>query len=91
MHMILRQARLVILIFDVLTRNMYDCRIILFQVCYGFYKKFSREDEIEAARTETILRIAQYVKTHPHARPHELRAKLDDEINLFRVKLQSIQ
>ena len=63
----------------------------LFQVCYGFYKKFSKEDEIEAARTETILRIAQYVKTHPHARPHELRAKVDDEINLFRVKLQSIQ
>ena len=65
--------------------------VVTLQVCYGFYKKFSKEDEIEAARTETILRIAQYVKTHPHARPHELRAKVDDEINLFRVKLQSIQ
>ena len=33
----------------------------------------------------------QYVKTHPHARPHELRAKLDDEINLFKHKLQTLQ
>jgi hypothetical protein len=59
-------------------------------VCHALYKQLSKEDEIEAARAETILRIAAYVKSHPHARPNELRAMLEDEINLFKVKLQNI-
>ena len=46
---------------------------VIFQVCQTLFKHLSKEDEIEAARTETILRIAAYVKAHPHARPHEIR------------------
>ena len=31
------------------------------------YKQFSKEDQYEAARNETILSIAQWVKDHPRA------------------------
>ena len=35
------------------------------------YKQFSKEDQYEAARTETTLAIAAWLKAHPRATQHQ--------------------
>ena len=52
------------------------------------YKHFSKTDEIDAARAETIQRIAGYVKDNPRARPAEIQTKVEEEIMLFKLKLK---
>ena len=60
------------------------------KVCQTVYKHFSKTDEIDAARAETIQRVAAYVKDHPRARPAEIQSKVDEEITLFKLKLTAL-
>ena len=65
-------------------------KINSFQVCQTVYKHFSKEEAIEAARQETIQRVALYVKDHPRARPTEIQSKVEEEINIFKLKLKTM-
>ena len=60
------------------------------QLAQKAYHHLSGADKIEALRQETILNIAAYVKEHPRARPNEIQMKVEDEINVFKAKLQHI-
>ena len=60
------------------------------KVCQTVYKHFSKTDEIDAARAETIQKVAAYVKDHPRARPAEIQSKVDEEIILFKLKLTAL-
>jgi len=60
------------------------------KVCQTVYKHFSKADAIDAARSETILRIAAYVKDHPRARPGEIQSKVEEEIGIFKLKLKTM-
>lgn len=60
------------------------------KVCQTVYKHFSKTDEIDAARSETIQRITVYVKDHPRARPAEIQSKVEEEIALFKLKLMAL-
>ena len=53
------------------------------------YRTLSKEDQYEAARNETILAIAKWVKEHPRATQVSLSTTLRDAANLtspFRAK-----
>jgi len=54
------------------------------------YKKFSNEDELAAARLETTLAIAKWVKEHPRARPQETQAEVQRQIEMFRVRIKDL-
>lgn len=54
------------------------------------YKSFSKNDEIDAARNEAILNIAKYVKEHPRARQSEIQQKVEEEINIFKLKIATL-
>lgn len=60
------------------------------KVCQTVYKHFSKTEAIDAARTETIQRIAVYVKDHPRARPVEIQSKVEEEITLFKLRLKTL-
>lgn len=60
------------------------------KVCQTVYKHFSKTDAIDAARSETIQRIASYVKDNPRARPGDLQSKVEEEIGLFKLKLKAL-
>ena len=59
-------------------------------MCQDVYKHLSKEDEIEAARNEAILNIAKYTKEHPRARQSEIQHKVEEEINIFKMKIQKL-
>ena len=52
------------------------------------WKVVSQEDKIEQARNDCILNVAAYVKANPRARPMEIQKKVQDEIEIFKVKIQ---
>ena len=52
------------------------------------WKAVSQEDKIEKARNDCILNVAAYVKANPRARPMEIQKKVQDEIEIFKVKIQ---
>ncbi len=54
------------------------------------YKRLSPDDAIDQARSEAIVNIANYVKAHPRARPSELQHKVEEELGVFKLKLQKI-
>ena len=54
------------------------------------HTQFSKTDTIDAARSETIQRIAAYVKDNPEIKPEELQSKVAEEIGLFKLKLQRL-
>ena len=54
------------------------------------HTQFSKTDTIDAARSETIQRIAAYVKDNPETKPEELQSKVAEEIGLFKLKLQRL-
>lgn len=60
------------------------------KVCKDLYKHLSKEDEIEAARTEAIVNIAKFAKENPRARQSELQQKVEEEINIFKLKIQKL-
>ena len=69
---------------------MNRCSLFFFQVCQDVYKHLSKEDEIDAARNEAIVNIAQYAKEHPRARQSDLQHKVEEEINIFKLKIQKL-
>ena len=52
------------------------------------WKVVSQEDKIEQARNDCILNVAAYVKANPRARPMEIQKKVQDEIEIFKAKIQ---
>ena len=59
-----------------------------FQVGKAAWKLVSKEDKIEKAREECILNVSAYVKANPRARPNEIQKKVQDEIEIFKAKIQ---
>jgi len=53
-------------------------------------KSISKEDEIEAARAQTTLNIAKWIKEHPRATQGQIRDEVMKEIELFKKKIQNI-
>ncbi|XP_023326898.1 uncharacterized protein LOC111700253 isoform X1 [Eurytemora carolleeae] len=60
------------------------------RLCMSAYKHFSKEDELDAARAETTLAIAKWVKEHPYATQAQTQAELEKQILLFKQKIQNI-
>jgi len=55
------------------------------------YKTFRQEDErLEAARQETTLAIAGWVKAHPRAAQSELQAEVQKQVELFKIKIKNM-
>jgi len=54
------------------------------------YKQISKEDQYEAARNETILSIAQWVKEHPRATQAQTQEEVGKQIELFKQKIERI-
>ena len=60
----------------------------IFKVGKSVWKVVSQEDKIEQARNDCILNVAAYVKANPRARPMEIQKKVQDEIEIFKTKIQ---
>ena len=54
------------------------------------HTQFSKTDIIDAARSETIQRIAAYVKDNPETEPEDFQSKVVEEIGLFELKLKRL-
>merc|ERR1712115_201410 len=52
------------------------------------YKTLSKDDQYEAARNETILNIAKWVKEHPRASQRETQEEVNRQISLFKEKIE---
>jgi hypothetical protein len=55
----------------------------------NLYKSVSKEDKYEAARTETTLAIAKWVKEHPRATQAQTQEELARQIGGFKAKIQT--
>ena len=55
----------------------------------NLYKSISKEDKYEAARTETTLAIAKWVKEHPRATQAQTQEKVVKQIGIFKAKIQT--
>ena len=53
------------------------------RVGYELWSRLSGERELEALRAQTILKISQYVKSHPNASKEELSKEIGKQIWLF--------
>ncbi|XP_059099502.1 uncharacterized protein LOC131893479 isoform X3 [Tigriopus californicus] len=60
------------------------------KVCKDIYQYLSKDDQIDKARAEAILNISKYVKDHPRARQTEIQHKVEEEITIFKLKIQSL-
>ena len=54
------------------------------------FKYVSKEDQIERIRNETIVNIAAFIKSNPRARPQDIQKKVQEEIELFKVKINAL-
>lgn len=52
------------------------------------WQRLSGNQELEALRTETILRIAKFVKEHPKASKEELANEIEKQIKDFADKVE---
>lgn len=59
-------------------------------LCRNVLKTLTKDEEIEAARNETTLAIAKWVKEHPYATQAQTAAELQNQIQLFKLKIQNI-
>ena len=50
----------------------------------------SKDEQIERLRNDTIVNIAAYVKANPRARPQDLQKKVEEEIELFKAKINAL-
>eukprot|EP00092_Neocalanus_flemingeri_P013500 GFUD01014559.1.p1 GENE.GFUD01014559.1~~GFUD01014559.1.p1 ORF type:complete len:104 (+),score=45.89 GFUD01014559.1:82-393(+) len=55
----------------------------------NLYKSISKEDKYEAARTETTIAIAKWVKEHPRATQTQTQEEVVRQIEMFKVKIQA--
>lgn len=62
--------------------------ITAYKVSKSVWNFVSKEDKIEQARNDCILNISAYIKNNPRARPQELQQKVQQEIELFKTKIQ---
>merc|ERR1711997_103059 len=62
--------------------------ITTYKVGKSVWKVVSQEDKIDKAREECILNVSAYVKNNPRARPNEIQKKVQDEIEIFKAKIQ---
>merc|ERR1711875_6795 len=53
------------------------------------FKTISKEDKYEAARAETTLAIAKWVKEHPRATQTQTQEEVVRQIELFKAKIQT--
>jgi len=54
------------------------------------WKALSKEDELAAARLETTMAIANWVKEHPYATQAQTQAEVAKQIALFKQKIENI-
>ena len=53
------------------------------------YRRVTEPDtELETARADVIANVANYVKTHPRARPHEIQQYVEEQIAVFKTKIK---
>lgn len=53
-----------------------------------FWKKLTREEEVEACRNEALLAIAEYVKKNPRATEEQILKEVQSQITAFVEKIQ---
>ncbi|CAN7999866.1 unnamed protein product [Ixodes hexagonus] len=53
-----------------------------------FWKKLSREDEIEAHRNEALLAVADYIKKNPRATEEQILKEIQKQIDIFVAKIE---
>lgn len=54
----------------------------------SLYKSLSKEEKYEAARTETTLAIAKWIKEHPRASQQQQQEEVARQIQLFKEKIE---
>ncbi|XP_072031620.1 uncharacterized protein [Amphiura filiformis] len=60
------------------------------RVWYEVYRRVSDQDEIEAARAQCILAIAEYVKKNPKASQEEVAKEVGKHIQEFAAKVDAM-
>ncbi|XP_058965951.1 uncharacterized protein [Pocillopora verrucosa] len=60
------------------------------RVCYEVYKRLS-VSQADVLRAETVMRISQYVKSHPQASQAQLKAEVEKEIKIFAQKVAQLE
>eukprot|EP00088_Acartia_fossae_P042810 TRINITY_DN4503_c0_g2_i10.p1 TRINITY_DN4503_c0_g2~~TRINITY_DN4503_c0_g2_i10.p1 ORF type:complete len:103 (-),score=50.43 TRINITY_DN4503_c0_g2_i10:338-646(-) len=60
------------------------------RLCNQVMKSVSKEDQLEAARMETTLEIAKWIKEHPYATQGQIREEVMRQIEIFKQKIQHI-
>merc|ERR1712177_123191 len=63
--------------------------VLTAQLASTLYKTLSSEDKYEAARTETTLAIAKWIKEHPRATQIQTREEVARQIELFKQKIET--
>merc|ERR1712098_461326 len=63
--------------------------VLTARLATDLYRAVSKEDKFEAARVETTLAIAKWVKEHPRATQAQTQEEVTKQIELFKVKIQS--
>ena len=59
------------------------------KVAVDIYRRVTEPDtELETARAEVIANVANYVKAHPRARPHEIQQYVEGQIAVFKTKIK---
>lgn len=70
-------------------RALYNA-FVTGRVCYEVYKRLS-VSQADVLRAETVIRISQYVKSHPQASQAQLKAELEKEIKIFAQKVAQLE
>lgn len=70
-------------------RALYNA-FVTGRVCYEVYKRLSLS-QADVLRAETVIRISQYVKSHPQASQAQLRAEVEKEIKIFAQKVAQLE
>jgi len=86
----LQQAALLAYLKDGDEGKKYLEAITTARLCTQAYKALSKEEELEAARTETTLAIAAWVKAHPRATQGQTQEEVQKQIELFKQKINNI-
>lgn len=70
-------------------RALYNA-FVTGRVCYEVYKRLS-VSQADVLRAETVIRISQYVKSHPQASQAQLKAEVEKEIKIFAQKVAQLE
>lgn len=64
--------------------------VLTARLAHTAYRAVSKEDRYEAARHETVLSIAAWVKEHPRATQAQTQEEVARQIELFKQKIEAI-